>query len=72
MTPGVVPMIAPDGSSGDIPNEKVADATRAGFKPAVVMTSPDGQMGYVPRERAADAIKAGFKVGQPETGVEVS
>jgi hypothetical protein len=70
MTPGVVPMIAPDGSTGDIPNEKVADATRAGFKPAVVMTSPDGQMGYVPRERAADAIKAGFKVGQPETQFE--
>jgi hypothetical protein len=58
-------MIAPDGSTGDIPQERAAEAQAAGFKPAVVMTSPDGKMGYIPRERANDALKAGFKVGQP-------
>jgi hypothetical protein len=63
-------MIAPDGSTGDIPQERAAEAQAAGFKPAVVMTSPDGKMGYIPRERANDALKAGFKVGQPTTSVE--
>jgi hypothetical protein len=63
-------MIAPDGSTGDIPQERAAEAQAAGFKPAVVMTSPDGKMGYIPRERANEALKAGFKVGQPTTSVE--
>jgi hypothetical protein len=72
MTPGVIPMIAPDGTTGDIPSNRQQDALNAGFKLAVVMTSPDGRMGYVPRERAADAMKAGFKVGQPTTSAEQS
>jgi hypothetical protein len=54
-------MLAPDGTSGEIPQGRVADAVNAGFKLAVRMTSPDGQNGYIPQERAADAIKAGFK-----------
>lgn len=64
-TPSLVPMISPDGRSGDIPADRVNEALAAGFKGAVVMTSPDGQQGYVPHDRANDAIKAGFKVGQP-------
>jgi hypothetical protein len=59
-----VPMIAPDGSSGDIPKERAQDALNAGFKRAVVMHSPDGQQGYVPIDRAQEAINKGFKVGQ--------
>jgi hypothetical protein len=58
-------MISPDGRLGDIPAERVNEATAAGFKQAVVMTSPDGQLGYVPHDRANEAVKAGFKVGQP-------
>lgn len=58
-------MIAPDGSSGDVPLERHQDAIKSGFRPAVVMTAPDGSMGYIPRERAQDALNAGFKVGQP-------
>lgn len=64
MTSGTVPMLAPDGSSGDIPADRAQDALAAGFKRAVVMHSPDGQIGYVPVERAQEALKAGFKVGQ--------
>lgn len=56
------PMIAPDGTTGDIPTTRVQDAVGAGFKMATVMTSPDGRLGYVPSERAADARKAGFKI----------
>ena len=57
-----VPMLAPDGTSGDIPQEKVQDALKAGFKQAVQMTSPDGKLGYIPAERQQEALKAGFKV----------
>lgn len=57
-----VPMLAPDGTSGEIPQERVQDAMNAGFKKAVEMTSPDGQLGYIPEERVADAQGAGFKV----------
>lgn len=64
-TPSLVPMISPDGRSGDIPADRVNEALAAGFKGAVVMTSPDGQQGYVPHDRANEAINAGFKVGQP-------
>jgi hypothetical protein len=58
---GTTPMIAPDGSTGDIPTARVSEATNAGFKPATAMTSPDGQLGYIPNERVMDAAKSGFK-----------
>lgn len=54
-------MIAPDGTTGDVPNSSVQKATSAGFKQAVAMTSPDGKLGYVPFDRASDARNAGFK-----------
>src|SRR5258706_13574422 len=56
-----VPMLAPDGSTGDIPADRVQDAVSAGFKKAIPMTSPDGKTGYIPEDRAPDALKAGFK-----------
>lgn len=63
-----MPMIAPDGTTGDIPSANVASATNAGFKPATAMTSPDGKLGYIPNERVPDAAKSGFKpVGTPIT-----
>jgi hypothetical protein len=66
MTPATVPMISPDGQSGDIPQARAQDAINAGFKPAMVMTAPDGKTtGYIPQERAADAIKAGFNPDRP-------
>ena len=56
-----VPMLAPDGSSGEIPADKVQAAMSAGFKRAVEMTSPDGKAGYIPEDKQSDAMKAGFK-----------
>ena len=56
-----MPMIAPDGTSGDIPTVNVQKALAAGFKNAVEMSAPDGTKGYVPQERIWDATKAGFK-----------
>jgi len=66
-TNATVPMFAPDGSTtGEIPQSKVQDALKAGFKPAYEMTSPDGKVGYIPQEHAQDAVKAGFKLGAPD------
>jgi hypothetical protein len=64
-SPVMVPMLSPDGRSGDIPADRVNEALAAGFKGAVIMTSPDGKQGYVPHDRAQEAVKAGFKVGTP-------
>lgn len=55
------PMIAPDGRSGEIPNERLADAKKAGFKPAVAMIAPNGKLGYLPADREMDAAAAGFR-----------
>lgn len=57
-----VPMLAPNGQTGEIPQDKVQDALKAGFKQAVEMTSPDGKIGYIPVDRQQDALKAGFKL----------
>lgn len=62
-------MIAPDGTPGDLPYERMKDAQAAGFQPAVMMQSQDGKIGYIPASRTADASKAGLKllpVGQQE------
>ena len=56
-----VPMIAPDGTSGEIPAGNVPAATRAGFKLAVPMTDSNGGTGYIPVDRASAAIQSGFK-----------
>lgn len=56
-----VPMLSPDGTSGEIPADKVQAAMQAGFKQAVEMTSPDGKAGYIPVDRQQDAMRAGFK-----------
>jgi hypothetical protein len=55
-----VPMLAPDGRSGEIPVDKVNEARAAGFKVAVTMKSPDGQTGYIPTENVHAAAAKGF------------
>lgn len=61
-----MPMIAPDGTSGEIPVGRVQDAVNAGFKRAVPMTAPDGKStGYIPEDNAPQAVKAGFKMTNP-------
>lgn len=59
-------MIAPDGTPGEIPVEKVDAATKAGFKLGKVLVAPDQRtVGTVPVDRIADALKAGFTDQQP-------
>ncbi len=58
----MVTMIAPDGTAGQIPQEKVNDAATAGFKLGIDLISPDGKVGTVPVNNAHDALKAGFKL----------
>lgn len=62
-TPVMVPVFAPDGSMGEVPQTKLQDAISAGAKPAYAMTSPDGKTGYVPEDRVHDALQAGAKLG---------
>jgi hypothetical protein len=52
-------MIAPDGSSGEVPVENVQAAVNAGGKLGMRMTAPDGSTGVVPVDRAHDAVQAG-------------
>ena len=67
---GTVPVFAPDGSLGDIPAERLADAVKAGFKPGVTMKAQDGSLGVIPANRVPDAAKGGLSIvplGQQET-----
>lgn len=57
-----VPMLAPNGQSGDVPLDQVEKAKASGFKVAVQMQSPDGRMGYIPAERSQEAAQSGFKM----------
>lgn len=66
------PMIAPDGSTGDVPQANAQAALKAGFKPAVDMIAPDGSKGIIPQEKMQDAIKAGFKGVDPMTTAALS
>lgn len=61
-SPATVTMIAPDGSTGDIPVSSVPAAQQAGGKVAVKIQSPQGDVGWVPAERTHDAIAAGGKM----------
>lgn len=57
-----IPMIAPDGTSGEIPVDRVQDAIQAGGKRAYSMLAPDGKTtGYIPEDKVDDAQKAGAR-----------
>jgi hypothetical protein len=57
-----VPVFAPNGTLGDIPQENLMAAVKAGGKPGVHITAPDGTAGVIPADRTQDAVKAGAKV----------
>ena len=59
------PMLAPDGSVGDVPNANVNDAVASGFKIGQDMIAPDGQHGTIPLENVHDAVQAGFQIAPP-------
>jgi hypothetical protein len=58
----MIPMLSPNGQSGEIPMDKMQDAQAAGFKVAVEMQAPGGQSGYIPADRVHDAAANGFKM----------
>lgn len=73
-----VPMIGPDGSHWDIPEEKVPDAIKNGGKIGTDILGPDQQQYLIPLDRVHDAIAKGGKlIGSPlknpaqETGAEI-
>ncbi len=57
----LIPMVAPDGTSADVPLESVQDAMAKGAKRAVHMVAPDGSKAYVPFESVQVARQAGAK-----------
>jgi len=57
-----VPIFDPSGNLGDIPQEQLAAAVKAGAKPGVHITAPDGSPGVIPADRTADAVKQGAKL----------
>jgi hypothetical protein len=56
-------MLTADGKqSGEIPEEKIEDAIRAGFHLAVEMVhSATGQRGLIPSHRTKEALANGFR-----------
>ncbi|MBA3914585.1 MAG: hypothetical protein H0X25_12220 [Acidobacteriales bacterium] len=52
MSTSMVPMLAPDGTAGYIPHEKVQDALKEGGRVGVEILSPDGRTGVIPQEHA--------------------
>ncbi len=61
-SPATVTMIAPDGSTGDVPVSNIQAAQQSGFKVGIQMQSPDGKNGYIPADRVHDAASSGFKM----------
>lgn len=57
-----VPIFAPDGSLGDIPQARLAEAIKAGAKPGVNVLSPTGDKGVVPADRLHEAAVGGAKL----------
>lgn len=58
-TSATVPMMAPDGSIGDIPISNWKEAVKAGGKVLYNVKAPDGSMGYIPHDQLESALKAG-------------
>lgn len=61
------PMIAPDGTVGDVPTQNVDAAIKAGGKIGIEMVAPDGSSGVIPTDQVHEAIRAGGVVkGAPQ------
>lgn len=61
--PNDVPMLAPDGTPGMVPQANATDAEQKGFRRGIAMLSPDGKPGVVPLERMNEALDSGFTAG---------
>ncbi len=60
-----VPMLAPDGSVRQVPQEQTAAAVQAGGKLVTQMVSPQGEKHWVPFDSVHDAISAGGQLAPP-------
>lgn len=58
----MVPMVAPDGTVGEVPSDRVVDGLKMGGKLGVEVEAPDGTRGIIPRENIVKAIQMGGKV----------
>jgi len=67
---GMTPMIAPDGTSGEVPVSKVADAVKAGGKVGAWMLDPQGNRGVIPLDRTTEAVQAGARPIAPLPDIE--
>lgn len=67
MADDTVPMISPDGSIGDVPKSRAAEAVKAGFKVGAEL-SKDGKSGIIPLDRVHDAMGAGFSLAPSSAG----
>lgn len=63
-------MVNPEtGGSGDIPEDKVAEAQKDGLLPGFSMINDSGKKIAVPESEVANASKAGFKISTQPTGI---
>jgi hypothetical protein len=62
-------MLAPDGTSGEIPVARIGDALKAGFKQAVAMVAPTGESGWIPSDQVEAAKAKGFD-DSPQTLIQ--
>jgi hypothetical protein len=60
-----IPIFAPDGTLGDVPADRVNDATLAGGKVGINLIAPDGSRGTVPHGKLGEALKAGARIESP-------
>ena len=61
-TPAMIPMVAPDGSVGEVPQDRVNEALSNGGSLGIKMQAPSGQVGIIPRTNVSQAIRNGGKV----------
>lgn len=55
-------MLAPDGSPGWVPHDKVSDALKDGAQLGIAMLAPDKSTGVVPLSRAHEALADGAQI----------
>ena len=60
----MIPMVAPDGSVGEVPTDQVTKAISAGGRLGVKVRSPQGEIGIIPRDNIVQAIQHGAHVEQ--------
>jgi hypothetical protein len=63
-----VPVLAPDGTVRQIPDDQLQAAMNAGGKRAFKVADPQGTMRWIPEEKVKDAVAAGGKLDNGQKG----